>query len=249
MAHSDKRMNSAARVVLTIVAGSCVLGLASCGSADRAIDDSVADREAANAEADDAEPNELDQMYALGPQKIARLTASIIEIQIPPRYEADAGEDFSSAGILRRQVHYLSSDYQGNILIREMLRDDVTTREAALRTLVDELKNDSWIFEFDSAAGTQRTFTIGGEECVFEFQSGNDPTSGDARRQAFGAVPSGGGIAYVVVNDTAANWDEDAIVAMLQSIKVGQGAPASDPSPTASGSPPDAGDSPTESPR
>jgi hypothetical protein len=107
------------------------------------------------------------------------------------------------------------------------------------------LTEEGWFYEFESTSTEQRTFTINGEECVFEFRAGNDPETGDDMRQAAGAFPSGGGVAYLAIYDTAANWDEAAIVAMIESIKPGQPGPAAESTPAISS--PDTA-TPTEAP-
>jgi hypothetical protein len=172
-----------------------------------------------------AELEELDEMYFDDPAAIAGLTTSIVEITIPPRYEPSFGQDLTSANHLRKQVNYESEDGLGGVVIREMLAGNVTTRDEAARILAGELTEEGWFYAFEPASTEQRTFMVNGEECVFEFRAGRDPDSGDDVREVVGTVPSSGGVVYLAVYDTVANWDEAAIVAMIESIRIGSAGP------------------------
>jgi hypothetical protein len=248
MARSDEGMSSSTKVLLAVLGGGGLLALVCCGGvawvANRAwqnfqqtIQESIAQVE------------EMDEVYIDDPDQIAALTATIVGIDIPARYEPYLGEDHTSVEVLRKQVHYGSNDDLGGIVIREMLAADVTTREEAARVLAGEVTEEGWFYEFEPASTEQRTFTINGEECTFEFRAGKDPDSGDDLRAVVGTVPSGGGVAYLAIYDTAANWDEAAIVSMIESIRMGQPAAAAETAPAVSS--PDAAtptDIPVEAP-
>jgi hypothetical protein len=230
MAQSDEGMSSSTKVLLAVLGGGGLLALACCGgvgwlgyraweSFQQTIQESITQIE------------ELDEIYVDDPARIAELTATIVDIRIPARYEPYLGEDHTSVDFFRKQVHYGSNDDVGGIVIREMLAGDLTTREEAARILAGELTEEGWFYEFEPVSTEQRTFTINGEECSFEFRTGTDPDSGDNVREVVGTVPSGGGVAYLVVYDTTANWDEAAIVAMIESIKIGQPGPEAELTP------------------
>lgn len=244
MAQSDEGMSTSTKVILAVLGVGGVLALVCCGGlawwGNRVFQDFKQQFEESIAEIE-----QMDDIYVDDPAQIAELTATIVAIDIPARYEPYLGEDHTSVDVLRKQVNYSSDDDLGGILIREMLAGDVTTREEAAQILADELTEEGWFYEFEPASTEQRTFTINGEECVFEFRAGNDPDSGDDVREVVGAVPSGGGVAYLAFYDTAENWDEAAIVAMIESIKLGQPGPAAESTPAISS--PDAA-TPTETP-
>jgi hypothetical protein len=243
MARSDEGMSSSTKVILAVLGVGGVLALACCGGLAWWGNRVIQDFKQEFAESI-AAMEEMEGVYVDDPDQIAALTATIVDIDIPVRYEPYSGEDHTSIEVLRKQVHYSSDDDVGRIFIREMLAGDVTTREEATRILAGELTEEGWYYEFEPTSTEQRTFTINGEECVFEFRAGNDPDMGDMR-QAAGAVPSGGGVAYLAIYDTAASWDEAAIVAMIESIRMGQPGPAVESTPAIST--PDAA-TPTETP-
>ncbi len=244
MARSDEGMSTSTKVILGVLGVGGVLALACCGGlawwGNRFVQDLRQSFEASIAEME-----ELDDVYVDDAGQIAELTASIVDIRVPPRYEPYLGEDHTSGQVLRKQVHYSSNDDEGGIVIREMLAGDVTTREEAARILAGELTEEGWFYEFEPASTDQRTFSINGEACVFEFRTGTDPDTGDDVREVVGTVPSGGGLAYLVIYDTSANWDEAAIVGMIESIRMGQPGPAVESTPANSS--PDAA-TPTETP-
>lgn len=242
MARSDEGMSTTTKVILAVLGVGGIFGLICCGGlvwwGKRTMDDFKQAFEQSIAE--------MEEVYVDEPQQVADLTASIVEIQIPSRYQPETGEDYTSTDMLRKQVNYASNDYLGRVVIREMLKGDVTTREEAARILADELKDEGSVYEFEPTSSSQRTFTIGGEECLFEFQAGNNPDTGVAIRQLLGAVPSGSGLAYIVTYDSAEHWDEEAIVAMIESIKPGR--PVQETESPSTEETPDAGsgDAPTE---
>jgi hypothetical protein len=244
MARSDEGMSSTTKVVLAVLGVGGVLLLVCCGGlawwGNRVVQDFKKTFEESIAEME-----EMDEIYAEDPARIAELAASIVDIQVPPRYVPYLGEDHTSTDVLRKQVTYSSSDDLGGVVIREMLQGDITTREEATRILAGELTEEGMVYEFEPESSSQRAFTINGEECMFEFRAGKDPDGGDDMRQAAGAVPSGGGLAYLLVYDTAPNWDEAAIVAMIESISIGKPRPGVESLPAVPG--PDAV-VPTETP-
>jgi len=219
MARSDAGMSPSTKLVLAILGTGGVLGIVCCGVlawwGSRLWQDFKQTFKESIAE-------ELDELYVDDPAQIAELTARIVDIRVPPRYAPFFGTDHTFSNVMRRQVMYVSDDQVGGLVIREMLTDDVISRDEVARILSGELSEDGWVYESEPESTSQRTFTINGEECVFEFRAGKDSDSGNEMRQAAGVVPSGSGLAYLVVYDTAANWDEAAIVAMIESIRIGR---------------------------
>jgi hypothetical protein len=227
MAQSEDGMGTGAKVVLALLGVGCVMVLLCCGGAywwgQRVMNDFRQGVEEGLAELE-----ELDEMYLDDPAAISGLTTSIVEIAIPARYEPSFGQDLTSANHLRKQVNYVSSDGFGRLVIREMGGDDITTRDESARLLADEVSEEGWDFSLLSATTSQQTFVVGGEECVFEFQSGKDTGPGNEMRQVTGSFPSESGLAYLLINDRAEHWDEAAIVAMIESIRIGNASPAGD---------------------
>ena len=227
MARSGEGMSTSTKVILAVLGVGGVLALVCCGGLAWWGNMLVQDLKQGFEESF-AEMEVLDEMYIDDPVQIAELTASICDIRIPPRYEPNAGEDLTTIDLLRKQVSYDSSDGFGRLMIREMLRDEITTLDESAQILADELSEKGWDFTLVSATSSRRTFTISGEECVFDFQSGKDTGPGNEIRQVTGFFPSESGLAYLIVYDRVEHWDEAAIVAMIESIKMGQPGPAAE---------------------
>jgi hypothetical protein len=62
-----------------------------------------------------------------------------------------------------------------------------------------------------------RIFDYAGEEYAFEFVSGAGGRTGGAARQASGVFPAQGGPAFLTVIDSEENWDDDAVMRMIES--------------------------------
>src|SRR5262249_9486532 len=74
--------------------------------------------------------------------------------------------------------------------------------------------------EIDQQTSETRDFTINGESVPFEFIKGTAPNGGAPTRQVGGLFPGRNGMVMVMVMVPESEYNEDAIVKMIESIRL-----------------------------
>jgi hypothetical protein len=210
----SKGLSTGAIVAIVAVVVVVVLGLACCGGVvfwGRGL------------------AQKFQQSFSDDPQRIAEIAGSISSLQVPPEYAPQFGMDFGFGLMQMKMTAYARADESGMVMLMEMQAPPGTNKqqvEASFRQSLQQQGHEQAITETSRVV---RKITINDEESEFAFVSGKAQDTQKAVRQVSGVFPGRGGPAFLMIFDTEENWDEDAIVRMIESLGGTLGPPEETP--------------------
>lgn len=210
----SKGMSTGAIVAVVLVVAAVVAGLACCGGVvfwGRSM------------------AQKFQQSFSDDPQRIAEITGSIGSLQVPAGFEPQFGMDFGFGLMQMKMTAYARADESGTVMLMEMQAPPGTNKqqvEASFRQSLQQQGHEQAITE---ASRVVRKITINDEECEFAFVTGKAQDTPKAVRQVSGVFPGRGGPAFLMFFDAEENWDEDAVVRMIESLGGTLGPPEETP--------------------
>jgi len=199
----NEGMSGTTKVVLIILGAGGVLALVCCGGIIW-FGKSMADK-VQNAMTDD-------------PVRIREITASVIDITVPDVYAPKMAMDFGMMGMQMKMCAYSRDGDAGGVFIMEMAAPASANKAQMKQQFQQSLRQQGQNKEVTIESSETRTFTINGEECEFEFIKGKNTQNNQDMRQVMGVIPGKTGAGFLMVFETEENWDEQAIVQMIQSM-------------------------------
>jgi len=218
---NDEGMSSTMKVVLIILGAGGVLALICCGGVFY-FGKQFADK--------------IQNSMTQEPARIREITSSIVDITIPDVYSPQMAMDFGMMGVQMKMCAYArdGGGDGGGVFIMEMAGPQNANKQQMKQQFQQSLRQQGKSQELTIESSETRTFTINGEECQFEFIKGKNSQNNQEMRQVMGVIPGKSGAAFLMVFETEENWDEAAIVQMIESMggtEVPSSAPAVDGTP------------------
>ncbi len=202
----SKGMSTGAIVAIVAVVVVVVLGLACCGGVvfwGRSM------------------ANKFQDAVTEDPQKIAEITDSIIDIDIPAEYPPQNAINFNWFGVQMKMCFYMSDDQGRGVILMQMAGPGQANPDQMKQAFQQQMQQQGVSQDLDIASTETRKFTINGEECEFEFVTGKERATGKEVHHVSGVFTGRGGAAYIVILEKAETWDEDAVVKMIESMSGG----------------------------
>ncbi|REJ90739.1 MAG: hypothetical protein DWQ34_16695 [Planctomycetota bacterium] len=152
------------------------------------------------------------------PDDVQAMADSIATIEIPAPYQPYRGMKFDLGVSMQMALFSRNGgNQQGAVVLMQMAAPGQQNDEQMKAQFRQQMQQSGQNQEINVESSETRTFVIDGEECDFEFVSGTDQ-SGNQVRQVTGVFPGRGGAAFLMVLEQEDNWDEDAVVQMIESI-------------------------------
>lgn len=203
MSRSEEGMGTTAKVVLIILGAGALLLLVCCG---------------VGAWWGKGMVDQFKDSMTEDPAKIAEVTSSIVDITIPEAYSPQMAMNFAMFGVQMKMCAYSRTGDAGGVLIMEMSGPQMGNRAQMKQQFQQSLRQQGRNQDLQVESSVTRTFTINGEECDFEFIKGKNTQNNQEMRQVMGVIPGKTGAAFLMVFETEENWDEAAIVRMIESM-------------------------------
>jgi hypothetical protein len=199
----NEGMSSSTKVVLIILGAGGVLALVCCGGIIW-FGKSMADK--------------VQNAMSSDPARIREVTASVIDITVPDVYAPKMAMDFGMMGMQMKMCAYSRAGDAGGVFIMEMTAPPSANKDQMKQQFQQSLRQQGQNQDVTIESTETRTFTINGEECAFEFIKGKNTQNNQDMRQVMGVIPGKSGAAFLMVFETEENWDEAAIVQMIESM-------------------------------
>ena len=159
------------------------------------------------------------------PETIREKTHAIAEIDIPAAFAPKSFMDF----MFMRMAIYGKGDGDKAVLMlmemdAQMLsggKDPKLIRQQMLQQMRAQQAGPSGMSEVDADSRETRSFTIDGQKVPFEFIKGKSAQHGTEMRQVMGAFPSKRGFVMLMLIVPDEEFDEQAVVQMIESIHTG----------------------------
>lgn len=200
---SEEGMGTTAKVVLIILGAGALLLLVCCG---------------VGAWWGKGMVDQFKDSMTDDPAKIAEITTSIVDITIPDEYTPQMAMNFAMFGVQMKMCAYSRTGDAGGVLIMEMSGPQMGNRAQMKQQFQQSLRQQGQNQDLQVESTVTRTFTINGEECDFEFVKGKNTQNNQDMRQVMGVIPGKTGAAFLMVFETEENWDEAAIVRIIESM-------------------------------
>jgi hypothetical protein len=162
--------------------------------------------------------DKLQNAMTQDPVRIREITASIIDITVPDAYAPKMAMDFGMMGMQMKMCAYSRADDAGGVFIMEMTGPPSANKAQMKQQFQQSLRQQGQNQEVTIESSETRTFTINGEECEFEFIKGKNTQTNQDMRQVMGVIPGKSGAGFLMVFENEENWDEAAIVQMIESM-------------------------------
>lgn len=154
------------------------------------------------------------------PAEIRALTASMVTIEIPEGWQPVTGMEWS-IGTEMTTVMYSPNQMQSNriLTLMQMRGAGINQQqmEQQLQMQQAQMNQPGMNPAYGVQSSTTRTFVIDGEDREFLFSVVNDGAGG-TMHQVQGAFPGRNGTVMFQLMEDDANWDEEVVVRMIESI-------------------------------
>ncbi len=154
------------------------------------------------------------------PDKAVAITAEIADIDIAEGFEPQGAVVTDMVFMQMKLVDYEYADTDSWMLIAELDSPMGSQRELE-RELRQSLEDEGWADDELRVVSTEnRDFEIRDSTATFQFAHAKDRQSGEPFRQVSGSFPARDrGVAFLTLAVEEANYDEDGIIAMIESIR------------------------------
>lgn len=156
------------------------------------------------------------------PVEIAEVQNSIVGIQIPAAYQPRQAVSTSVMGITMKLVNYGRDPKSslGNVILMQMESPGNRSQDDIQKSLQDQLQQTGHAQDLQIEKSEIRSLTIDGKEVDFVFSSGTMKENDKSFHQVQGVFPGRRGTAMLVVLDDETNWNEVAIIKLIESITI-----------------------------
>lgn len=199
----NEGMSSTTKVVLIILGAGGVLALVCCGGV-MYFGKQFADK--------------IQNSISQDPARIREVTASIVDVTVPDVYSPKMAMDFGMMGMQMKMCAYSRDGDAGGVFIMEMTAPPNANKAQMKQQFQQSLRQQGQNQDVTIDSSETRTFSINGEECQFEFIKGKNTQTNQDMRQVMGVIPGKSGTAFLMLFESEENWDEDAVIRMIESM-------------------------------
>ncbi len=185
---------------------------------------------------------------ATTPAEVRQQTEEIMQVEIPDEFPPIMGMQLKWPVEMRLATYGTQGNDAAALVIMEMQALPNQPRGNA-RQMRDQMlqqmrqnqqQQGQQMVNVIEESSESRDFTINGQKVPFEFIKGKNAEDGTDYRQVVGVIPKGDGFVMIMLAAPEAQYDEDKIVKMIESIRL-KGVPEAPAAPAAAqpaGTPP-----------
>jgi hypothetical protein len=164
--------------------------------------------------------SKVDMEFNDDPTVIRKVTAEIVDIEIPDLFEPKASVSMNVFVVEMKMVVYGAKDEKGILMITEMDTPTAEGNEQQQAQMRKSMQQQNFGEKnLTTKRSESREFEVRGETVKFQFAEAEDEASGTAYRQVTGAFPGKEGNTFLMLQIEEEQYDEEAVVKMLESIK------------------------------
>lgn len=157
------------------------------------------------------------QRVSTDPAKVREMTESIVSIDIPAGWQPVMGMNWSLGAQMEFVVYSPDQTNQSRLLVLMEMQVQGANQQQMEQQMQMQMSQQGMNQDITVESSETRTFTIDGEEHDFVFAVGKN-SAGDTVHQVTGVFPGKNGTAMLMMIDDDADWDEAAVVKMIESI-------------------------------
>lgn len=177
------------------------------------------------------------------PAEVNAIRDSIASIELPEGFKPMGGMQFNLGIQLKMATFTRESQHSPNTLILMQISGSGIENNDALREQFEQqLEKQGQTPDIDAESRETHIFQIDGKDVPFEFAKGTREGSEEVIHQVSGMFDGRGGVAFLILMESEADWNEDEVIKMIESIST-----KSSPGP-ASIAPEEENAAPTDSP-
>lgn len=159
----------------------------------------------------------IGQSFTMDADQIRAKTSEISSIEMPGGYEPRMAMDLSGLGLPMKMVAYGRGQDQQSVIMLMQASDAAGGQGITRQDFEDAMAQQGQDQNIQVGSREIRVFDYAGEEHSFEFASGTTRQSDAAMRQVSGMFPTEGGLAFLMMVDAEEDWDDDAVMRMIES--------------------------------
>lgn len=151
------------------------------------------------------------------PAEIEAKVASIASIDVPAGWEPVMGMEMNMGFQMKMAAYSPDQTQQGRALVLMQMKMEGANEQQMEQQMEMQMGQQNMNQDISVESSETRTYTIDGQDRDFEFAVGTD-SSGNSVHQVTGVFPGKDGTAMLMMIEDDANWDEEAVVQMIESI-------------------------------
>jgi hypothetical protein len=139
-------------------------------------------------------------------------------MNIPDNFQPQGAMGMDLFGVKFKMAVFEAGGGDGVLMLAQMqMPVQQGDQEAAIRRELAKQQHGNK--ELRIKRSESRDFDIRGQKVPFMFAEAEEPATGEAYRQVSGTFPGNGGTAFLMLQLKEEDYDEEAVVEMLKSIK------------------------------
>lgn len=151
------------------------------------------------------------------PADIGQLSQSIASIDVPSEFHPQMGMELRFPVQMKMAV-YERDGGTGSLVLMEMAIPGAGTEEQMEQSFQQQMRQQGRQDDIQVESREEKTFQIDGQERKFEFVTGTDPGKNRKVHRVTGIFPSRGATAFLVLTLDDAQWNEEEVTRMIESI-------------------------------
>jgi hypothetical protein len=155
------------------------------------------------------------------PTEVREIADLIAKIEVPEGYEPTGGMNMNMGAAIKMQMAAFERKGDaggGTLLLMQMNVPTGANDQQTKQSFEQQMQQSGKKGSITVKKTETREFQIDGQAQKFEFVEGTDPESKTDVHQIVGTFPGRGGLAFLMLREPAAAWDEARVVKMIESI-------------------------------
>lgn len=152
------------------------------------------------------------------PVKVRAQTAEIVDIQIPDDYQPAFAMNMNMF-VMTMQMTAYQGPGQGMLMIAQMQAPQGADQAQMQQQMNQSLQQQNMGQQLSIKESETKTVSVEGQDVDFLFSTATNANDNSEWRQVTGSFPGKNGTAFIILQQPADTFDEDAVVEMLESIK------------------------------
>ncbi len=163
--------------------------------------------------------SKFQETMTMDPERVRTTTATIVDIHVPNEFPPFMAMDMTTFGAPMKMVFFGPQDQSRSLVLMQMI--DPSGQNQMSPQQFEQAMNQQGqgqMHQVNVASSAQWVFDFGGEEYTFHMAKGTDPARNVQVRRLSGVFPGKGGAAFLSLMNSEADWDEESVLQMVESM-------------------------------
>lgn len=154
------------------------------------------------------------------PAEVVAKSNEIADVAIPETFKPTMAMTFNLGVSMKMAVFARNNNPEngGALILMQMSGPGMDNEQQMKQQFQTSMQQQGQNQNITVEEQETRPFTIDGEEVEFEFIKGKNPENGAQVRQVQGVFSGRGGTAFLMIMENEEDWDEDQVVAIIESL-------------------------------